>query len=684
MMDGVPAMEDAGWAAYWAARGMPWRTQPEISSERQAELAELRVIVADRDAGVFPFQGVALTRADIEWLLATHEGGRGPVTWEEERDKRPKERRQGLDLRATDLTGLDLSGMPLTGLMGGPIFTLTSRQGGQMEEGEAGIITLKDANLSGARLEGAQLSRAQLDGVRLTGAKLNGALLAFTHLDGADLTSADLGDAFIYKAQMTSAMLRDANLEKATVAWNVLKRADLREVRLDRAYLDGCECEEADLRGVSFAGARLPSAKFSHARLDGASFEGALISHILDFTSASLVRVSARGCTLTNWDCTKADCTGADFTGATFVKGQLVETDLSDAHLERTTFTETELTGVILSGAHLAGTDLAGAQLGPHRIRSTDYRQPDTLVPSNLTGADLTGANLCDARLDSACLKDALLAGADLTRARLEGADLSGARCDGARLEQAYLKGATLDGTSLAGADLREAVLDAATTLRRIGLRDRMHGPVRLAGVRWAGVDLHAVDWAKMPVLGDELEARRGRDAEGRRKARSGRITEHVDALRVYRQLALAVDDKQEEPLLKVNRSKVAVNYDYRAQLLQRRVYWLRRDYGRWIFASLLWGLVGFGYRMGRILAVYALAICLFTALYLAVGAVSGPPASPLDALLTSITAFHGRVFAGQFSLGTPQSWVAAAESITGLIVESVFIAMLTQRFFGK
>src|SRR5450755_3185104 len=41
-----PALDDQdGWKAYWAARGQPWRTEPEIDAKRQAELDQHRAIV---------------------------------------------------------------------------------------------------------------------------------------------------------------------------------------------------------------------------------------------------------------------------------------------------------------------------------------------------------------------------------------------------------------------------------------------------------------------------------------------------------------------------------------------------------------------------------------------------------------------------------------------------------------
>jgi hypothetical protein len=87
------------WKTYWEGRGQPWRTEPEISAERQEELAQCRTIVPNIEKGIYPFKDIKLSRADIEWLLATHETGRGPVDWSNEQQKE----RKGLDLRGADL-----------------------------------------------------------------------------------------------------------------------------------------------------------------------------------------------------------------------------------------------------------------------------------------------------------------------------------------------------------------------------------------------------------------------------------------------------------------------------------------------------------------------------------------------------------------------------------------------------
>src|SRR3989440_3517191 len=103
------------WKTYWEAQGQPWRTEPEIDMGRQKYLAERRTIVPDIEEGIYPFKGIKLSRADVEWLLATHENGRGPVDWSDVQQRY----RHGLDLRGADLSEVDLHGLPLSRLRGG-------------------------------------------------------------------------------------------------------------------------------------------------------------------------------------------------------------------------------------------------------------------------------------------------------------------------------------------------------------------------------------------------------------------------------------------------------------------------------------------------------------------------------------------------------------------------------------
>ena len=112
----LPAADDRdGWRAHWATQGQPWRTEPEIDQERQTELEHCLAIVPEIEKGIYPFKGMKLSRADIEWLLATHEHGRGPVSWNDESQRE----RRGLDLRGAALQYVNLNNLPLARLKAG-------------------------------------------------------------------------------------------------------------------------------------------------------------------------------------------------------------------------------------------------------------------------------------------------------------------------------------------------------------------------------------------------------------------------------------------------------------------------------------------------------------------------------------------------------------------------------------
>src|SRR5947207_13296894 len=75
--------------------------------DRQIYLALRREITPDIKQGIYPFKDVKLSRADIEWLLATHKNN----------EQQLKDR--GLDLRGADLYQMDLHGLPLVYMQGG-------------------------------------------------------------------------------------------------------------------------------------------------------------------------------------------------------------------------------------------------------------------------------------------------------------------------------------------------------------------------------------------------------------------------------------------------------------------------------------------------------------------------------------------------------------------------------------
>jgi uncharacterized protein YjbI with pentapeptide repeats len=166
-----PANDDrAAWRAYWTAQGQPWRMEPEIDLMRQQELEQCRAIAPDIEKAIYPFKGKSLSRADVEWLLATHDNERGPVNWSDERQRE----RQGLDLRGANLSGTDLRNLPLARLRGG--------LGGE----DWDHASSEQRHMAAVHLERAILISAHLEGSILTHAHLQGAFLNAAHLESVD------------------------------------------------------------------------------------------------------------------------------------------------------------------------------------------------------------------------------------------------------------------------------------------------------------------------------------------------------------------------------------------------------------------------------------------------------------------------------------------------------------------
>ncbi len=205
-----------GWSAYWATRGIPWRTEPEISQARRNDLQMRRdTIKPNVQEGIYPFKDVKLTRADVEWLLATHHGGRWPSEWGR---TKPGLQRQGIDLRGADLRNVDLQRLPLMQTRAGldaeawGAASPAEREAAavHLESADLHYAYLQDASLRGAHLEGANLQSAHLEGAMLRGVWLGGAqgfdhpkrvspsatILRFAHLDAdTNLPEVNLGDA---------------------------------------------------------------------------------------------------------------------------------------------------------------------------------------------------------------------------------------------------------------------------------------------------------------------------------------------------------------------------------------------------------------------------------------------------------------------------------------------------------
>jgi hypothetical protein len=288
--------------------------------------------------------------------------------------------------------------------------------------------------------------------------------------------------------------------------------------------------------------------------------------------------------------------------------------------------------GLDLSGAILVGQDLSGLPLGRLQARAT-----------HLQGADLRNAHLNEADLREASFLEACLQGTNLRQARLEGADLSNA--------------------NVAGADLTQAVMDSTTRLTCTKFAEKGRLPY-FAGLQWGGAPLADADLSTLTEEG------------------IGDVQREPDkAQRAYGDLAgLLFNQKRLDPALRFTRFRLKLE---RKELIKSGH--LIRYLSNWFFEEQMLGLVAYGYKPWRIIGWYLGAVGGFTALYYALGQQVGPTLSPLAALVMSITSSFGRGFfpgPSQISLDHPMAVAAAGEAIVGLVIDGVFIALLTHRLF--
>jgi uncharacterized protein YjbI with pentapeptide repeats len=218
------------WKAYWKAQSQPWRTEPEIDLKRQEDLAKRSLIMPNIEQGIYPFKDIEpkLTRADVEWLLATHENGRGPVDWSDESQRE----RQGLDVRGADLQEVDLHNLPLARLLCG------------LSQEEKGDATVRQRKIAGAMMNEVNFREAQLEGASFVWARLEEASFVRARLERASFAEAQLKEANLYQAQLKGADLFKARLEKASFVW----------AQLEETNLYGAELERTDLANIKLSG----------------------------------------------------------------------------------------------------------------------------------------------------------------------------------------------------------------------------------------------------------------------------------------------------------------------------------------------------------------------------------------------------------------------------------------------
>jgi uncharacterized protein YjbI with pentapeptide repeats len=254
------------WSAHWQAQNQPWRTESEISQERQEELAKRRDIKPDLEKGIYPFGGMKLERADVEWLLATHDRGQGPVDWNDEKDRE----REGLDLRGADLRDVNLCNLPLARMNCGSkvrfYFLGIEEQHALAEE----VIANTDLDFENIYLK----MKWPLEKIYPHGAHFEGANLEEAHLEGAVLNGVHLEGARLFGARLEMAYLIGAYLEGAILTGAHLEGANLEKAHLEGAILVGSHFEGADLYNVHLSGAYLRLTHFEGVILYGAHLEG--------------------------------------------------------------------------------------------------------------------------------------------------------------------------------------------------------------------------------------------------------------------------------------------------------------------------------------------------------------------------------------------------------------------------
>jgi hypothetical protein len=286
----------------------------------------------------------------------------------------------------------------------------------------------------------------------------------------------------------------------------------------------------------------------------------------------------------------------------------------------------------------------------------------------------------------------AYLEGTHLFRAHLEGASLTEAHLESKAFAAGGPEFARIHHwapdfpASLPPADLRGSFLDSATNFEGTVLSSPdasvwQHTGPHLADVHWGDANLIITDWESVATLADEHEAALARDYARKPKDRPTRTEEYRAAGRAYRLLSVALRAQ--------GLSTEATRFHYRAEVMDRRALFHRHALGRWLFSWLLGTFAGYGDRLGRLFATYAVVVGGFALAMLlaAVQVKANQPLSPAtlqDVLVLSVTSFHGRgVQPPGLHLDDALATLAGAEAVFGLLIEGLFIAAFTRRVTG-
>lgn len=579
------------WQEYWKALGMPWREEPEIDGERQQFLSDRRMVSPNVRRGIYPFRdqtgGIVLSRADLEWLLATHEsdGIVGPVEWSNQQHQQ----RSGLDLRGADLRKARLERLPLARAQ---LSFVLSEQRTYPDP-----ITKEQESWSVAQVGKLTVVEAELQGAYLNGLDLEEAHLEKTNLERAEISGANLSGAFIKSANLCRADLSGSTLDDARILGSIRNRTKLNHANLTNASFENVEVEDMEAIRADFTKAKLRDSSFIRTHLEFAIFE--------------------------------------------------------DSHLENV------------------------------RIR-TEIVEPAEkvhLVGSRFNGAQLKGSIFCDVILSDCSFAEADLSGATFVDARFAGSVLPAEQIE---LIKPWISQEDL-GNVRRGAILTNAQLDHGTRMIRCVFTERGSAGAYLESVRWNGARLGEANWESLAPLGNEFAARN--PSQGYTPLywvdSIGQGFEFANAEAANMQVANVLRDSL--------RFREAQYFEYRAQLCQRALLRkrLRQNAFKWVWSWVAWATTGYGYKLWRITATYLFSLVFFAFIYWRQGVhSSGAGGSSLQALwesfLISLSAIHGRTVFEPLGAWSAAAWTAGVESVWGIVIEALFVAMLIQRLFRR
>jgi uncharacterized protein YjbI with pentapeptide repeats len=662
----------------------PWRRKPEIDADRQKYLDDCRKITPNIKQGIYPFKGIKLNRADVEWLLATHEsaGLYGPV---DVGDKR-QHAREGLDVRGAYLQEEDLQGLPLARLRG----SLTSDESiwCSQEEREMAAVHLQKASLERADLQKANLAEADLHKADLWGASLQDAYLVGANLQEVDLgrarlQKADLRKANLQKAHLAEAALQGADLRKVNLQGAELLRASLQKTNLEGADLQGAQLEEARLQKALLGEANLQEANLRMTRLQGAYLRGANLQKA-DLAEANLQKADLGKAKLQGADLRRAALAGVNFEGAIIGNKKQVGPRLVDCRWGEISLDLIEWPQVKLSGDEYIAYQKKDSQeeIKEKQTRLTEY---ETAVRANRQLAVVLRNQGLNEKADSFAYRaqviqwqvSQLQVFRQLDRARLDLQKQVQQNQDTKNsvslnisqflMYSLYWPSFMLSTVKLAPENFLLKRVFLLLFQLALLFYVLICTPIILCLMLLLCMPL-ILTWLLGLTLSLTMQGAMMLLPEQRQRLQTLLTKLHVPAIERFK-----------SDIGSAARQTISITQLFITTL---------SGHASTIFSMLLDVLAGYGYKPKWTLFWYVVTVLSFTFAYLHVGAiVDHHPLDRVGALIFSVTAFHGRGF---FTAGNDIPYdsqtiiLGAIEAVIGLLIELSFVATFTGRFFRR